>query len=369
MQRKKIVHLISSLKIGGAESLLHDLVIGLGFEQYEHHVICFHTGPNADRLAQAGAFVYQPQGFLCRYDPIFFWRVWRCIKKIRPDILHTALWAANFVGRIMGRLQKIPVVCAVHLGVDLDGRLRNALDRFTFRYAAAVIAVSDVVAATLKERSSWVPAKKIVVIKNGIDAASVRARATQQAVTRKDLGLTDEHVVVGAVGRFVPRKNFDLLIDSFASVARDQEQARLVLVGLGPQEDFLRQKARDCGVADKVIFVVGKSAYGYYPLFDLFVLPSAQEGLSIALLEAICFGLPCIVTSSTGHHEVIADGETGCVVQPHDLEQLTVALRCLLSSRELRDEMHKKTDENLKNNFSFSVMVNSYKNAFGGVTK
>jgi glycosyltransferase involved in cell wall biosynthesis len=272
MQQKKIVHLISSLKIGGAESLLGDLIIGLGTEQYEHQVIYFHDGPHAQRLRDYGVPVYQVKGLVCLYDPVFFWRLWHLIKKINPDLMHTALWAANFAGRIMGTLLRIPVICVIHLGVDLDGRVRNMLDAVTFRLATKVIAVSQGVEQSLHAKKNWVPATRLTTIANGIDAAAIIERASRQHCSRKEIGIKDDAVAIGAVGRFVPRKNFGLLIEAFVSVYAQHKQAHLMLVGLGEQEAELRTKVTELGLSGAVTFVVGKSAYGYYPLFDCFVL-------------------------------------------------------------------------------------------------
>ncbi len=369
MQRKRIVHLISSLKIGGAESLLYDIIVGLGSEQYDHRVIYFHGGPNVERLRSLGIPVYQVRGLVGLYDPLFFWRAWRLIVRLRPDLIHTALWAANFVGRIIGRLQKIPTVCAVHLGVDLDGAVRNLLDHLTFRLATKVVAVSDGVAQSVKAKQGWIPAEKISVIRNGINAQFITDRAAQNPCDRKELGLDADHFVIGTVGRFVPRKNFTLLIESFAQLYSRHSKARLVLVGLGPQESLLRQRAQELGVEQEVIFVVGKPAYRYYPLFNCFVLPSAQEGLSIALLEAMCFGLPCVVTSQDGEHEVIASGYNGLIIKPHEPLALNQAIDQLILSYDNTIRMGKNAAQSLAIHFSFDRMITAYRNVFESVSK
>jgi glycosyltransferase involved in cell wall biosynthesis len=366
MQRKKIVHLISSLKIGGAESLLYDLIIGLGSEKYEHHVVYFHGGPNVERLERLGIPTYHMKGLITLYDPVFFWRSWRLIAQIKPDVLHTALWAANFVGRIIGFLQKIPTVCAVHLGVNLDGKFRNQLDAVTFGLATHVVAVSEGVAQSVHDRS-WIPAQKVQVIKNGMDTQAVVERGMKQNCNRQELGLTAEHFVIGAVGRFIARKNFDILIESFSLFHAQQTNARLVLIGLGPQESFLRQKAKDLGVEKKVIFVIGKPAYGYYPLFDCFALPSTQEGLSIALLEALCFKVPPIVTSPDGQHEVIQHRQNGLVVKPNDARALCGALQEMGMQDSARLAMGKNAEMTVREKFSFDRMVNAYKTVFTNV--
>lgn len=363
-QRKKIVHLISSLKVGGAESLLYDLIMGLGSDNYEHQVICFHKGRNAERLQAAGIPVYHIQGLIGMYDPIFFWRLWRSISRLRPDVIHTSLWAANFAGRIIGYWMGIPTVSVIHLGVDLDGKLRNNLDRFTFNLATKIVAVSDGVAQSMHQQFSSLSSQKIKVIKNGINKEVVAKRAFEQKVSRQSIGLEEGHFVFGAVGRFIERKKFDILIESFALVYQHHSSARLVLVGLGAQESLLRKKAAQHGLDKEVIFVVGQSAYGYYPLFDSFVLPSSQEGLSIALLEALCCNLPCIVTSTNHEHEVIKNGYNGWVVEPDNLQELSKALTQLLLDKEATISMGNNAAKTINDHFSFNNMLDAYKREF-----
>jgi glycosyltransferase involved in cell wall biosynthesis len=362
MRKKKIVHVISSLKIGGAESLLYDLIVGLGSEQYEHHVIFFHDGPNAKRLQELGIPVYHIKGLICMYDPLFFWRLHRTIKKLKPDVIHSALWAANLAARIIVFRQGIPLVSAVHLGVDLDGRIRNLLDQPTFGLARHIIAVSEGVKKSLQDKG-WVDDSSITVIPNGIDPQAIVERSKRVQVTRADLGLTDEHIVIGSVGRFIPRKNYSLLLESFASVYARCNQARLMLVGLGPQEQQLRAQAKNLGIDAAVIFVVGKSAYSYFPLFDCFVLSSHQEGLSIALLEALCFKLPCIVTSSNENHEVIQHNQTGLIALP-TVASLAEQLMTYCANKNVRLHIGNEGHKMLKDKFNLLKMIDAYRNVF-----
>lgn len=366
MHKKKIVHLISSLKIGGAESLLYDLIIGLGNEDYEHYVVYFHDGPNAQRLRDIGISLHHVQGLVCLYDPWFVSRLYTTIKTINPDLIHSALWAANFLGKFIARMLHIPIVCAVHLGVDLDGVIRNALDRINFNWATHVIAVSDGVEKSIRNKQ-WLHPEDVTVIPNGIDVDAIVQRTRQLLVTREDIGLSEEHFVIGSVGRFIPRKNYSLLVKSFAQVYKHNNAARLVLVGLGPQEQLLRALAEELRIAHAVIFVVGKSAYSYYPLFDCFVLSSEQEGLSIALLEAMSCALPCIVTASDQLHEVIEHNITGFLV---DLDEysLTQQLITCVDNKMLCLHIGNEGQKMLKDKFNLISMIHAYRNVFKSAT-
>lgn len=363
MNKIRIVHFISSLKVGGAESLLHDLIQGLGFDRYDHHVVYIHPGPHVQRIAALGIPTYQVQGLVCLYDPVFFWRLWLRIKDIKPDLIHSFLWAANFAGRLVAYLLHTPIVCSVPLGVDLDGRIRNLLDRYTYKAATRVIAISNEVAKTITSLHKVDPSR-IAIVPNGIDAQAVVARAQHNVRSRADLGLLPEHVVFGSVGRFIPRKNYSWLIERFAHLYQQLPQVRLVIVGLGPEEEALRHQITNSGLDGVVQLVVGQLAYGYFPLFDVFVLASDREGISTALLEAMSFKLPCIVTSLEPVHEVIVSGVSGCVVPAGDNQTFVKTALALGTRRELRQEMGLNAYQEVKTRFSLVAMADSYHRIF-----
>ncbi len=302
MTKKKrvLLHVTSSLRMGGAEQVLCDLIKHLGSDAFDHHVIYFHGGPNVERLRALGVKLYHIKGLFCMYDLLFFVRFFITIKKVKPNILHSLLWAANVATRIAGAMLRIPTVSVFHNNVDQDGALRNLLDRATIPLAHKLVAVSEGVEQSLSLHGTT---RAVQVIPNGVDCAMVQRKSMAQNVNKYALGLLDEHFVIGSVGRFNPVKNYRLLLESFADVAHVHAHARLVLVGVGPQEQWLRTYATTLNIAHKVVFVVGQQSYGYYPLFDCFALSSDKEGISIALLEAMSFGLPCVVTFTTKTHQ------------------------------------------------------------------
>jgi glycosyltransferase involved in cell wall biosynthesis len=359
-----IVHLITSLKMGGAESLLYDLIAGLGSAKFEHHVIYFYDGPNVERIKSLGVPVYHITGCLNLYDPVFFWRLFACVKRLKPDLIHSALWSANFAGRLVARLLSMPLVSAVHLGVDLEGKIRNFFDYCTLRSHDRLIAVSEEVAKTIQQTFVHIPSHTIAVIRNGINPAHIVERVQRHERRPVDIGLSDEHIIIGSVGRFIKRKNYPLLLEAFADVYKRLPQVRLVLVGFGPEEVTLRNRAASLGISHAVIFVIGQPAYGYYALFDCFALTSHREGISIALLEAMSCKLPCIITTPTEHHEVISNGEQGFVIRSQDKVTLGQRLEQLVQDRYLRQRLGNAAYEILQQKFSMSVMVDSYRTIF-----
>src|SRR5439155_844452 len=109
--------------------------------------------------------------------------------------------------------------------------------------------------------------------------------------------------------------------------------------GQGTKEKALRALVHTLGLEEKVTFVVGQDAAGYYPLFDCFALSSAQEGISMALLEAMSYGIACVVTNSAKNHSVITTGQDGIVVPAGNSELLSSALLQVCADESLRKRL------------------------------
>jgi glycosyltransferase involved in cell wall biosynthesis len=350
-KKRKILHIISSLENGGAQAVL-STIIGQTGARYEHHVIYFHDGLYKHKLEELGARVYQVRGILCLYDPFFFIRLLMLVHALRPDSIHAVLWAATVCARIAGAILQIPVVLAIHgqVPVEYAGASRafitKLVTKLTDFYARAsrlfwrsplnsgsrtgqafekpgfsctLVAVSGAVRDSLiAHKFAPASADSIQVIRNGVDVSQIVAAGARAGLRRADIGCNQDHMVFGAVGRLVPVKNYGLLIKAFAHVVAQFPLARLVIIGSGPEQPALESLIDLYNLQETVLLCGQQNACGYYPLFDCFVQPSAQEGLSIALLEALCFGLPALVTGAGGAHDIIIDGKHGIVVEPNN---------------------------------------------------
>ena len=299
--------------------------------------------------------------FACLYDPLFFLRLFFLIKKLKPDVIHSLLWSANVSSRIVARLLRIAHISAYHLDIYNDGVFRNAIDWATRRMSDCVVAVSNDVARSLGPQKNY---KQLEVIKNGIDFNYLHMQASKSQVFRQELGLTDEHFIFGAVGRLHPQKNFTLLLRSFAQFCKERKNARLVIVGVGALEQVLKDLACHLGIDQKVRFVIGRKAYNYYQMFDCFVQSSIKEGLSIALLEAMSFGLPCIVTNSGAAHPVIQGGYNGIIVESKNQKDFHCAMIRVLDIRSQSILLGRAAKKSALEGFSVENMVSSYRSLF-----
>ncbi len=367
VKKIKLVHIISILQLGGAEAVLASLIDQLGSDDYEHHVIYFHAGPSVARIRERGIPAYQIKGAVALCDPVFWVRLYKLIKSIRPDLIHTHLWAANLSGRVIGRLLGIPVVNTIHNKLVYQGVFRNVIDSVSMPLADAVVGIGPVIVSSGK-RFPY-DEKKIKCISNGIDAQAIQQRALREQIFREQLGWSSEHVVIGTVGRFEDQKNYHTLITAFSHVHKKVPQTRLLLVGGGSLEQSLRAHAQVLGVDDVVQFVVGKSAYGYYPLMDVFVLASHYEGLSIALLEAISCGVPCVTTGTNGAHELIKTHETGILVLEPTVLGVERALFAMLESPDARKKMSERARAIIQIEYGLAKMATSYIQLYGSLLK
>lgn len=356
----KIAHVISSLKIGGAEAVLVDLIRAL--PQHEHHVIYFHGGPHEQSLRDLGIFLYHIKGIVCLYDPFFWLRLVRIVRKLQPDILHGSLWAANFAVRMIGLMLKVPTMCALHAHADINGAIRRILDRWS-PSADCFVVVSDAVKRSCLQNEEWIPAQKIVTIRDGIDVKRVQTLCAVQQQYRSNFGLSSEHFVIGAVGRFSPEKNFITLIDAFVLVHAQATNARLLLVGYGQEEKLLRERVALYGLSNYVRFVIGQPAYGYYGLMDCFVVPSKSESLSLALLEAMLCGVPTILSAMAYEHDLLVHKKNGYVVPDNKPQTFAEAIMYLMQD-DTRYMLAHQAQTTVMQEWNSALMVQGYNDLY-----
>lgn len=357
----RIMHVITSLERGGAQAVLYDLVVQFQKQGCEQTIVYMHDGPYRERFEAVGIQTHQLTGIISLFDPIALYRLMALIKKVRPDYLHTLLWAANWLGRCAARLLRIPCVVSLHNNYDQNGAVRRVLDRFMPYRVHAIIAVSHEVKQSFCAAYSNA---NVVVIPNGIDVDAVFAAAKIQRKSRAQLDLMDTDFVIGSVGRFHPIKQYPLLLETFALLRENYPQARLVLVGQGEQERQLRDYAKSLGIDPYIRWVIGEQAYGYYNLFDCFVLASSKEGISIALLEAMSLGVVPVTFYHTAQHPVIRDGHNGYVAKACNATDFAVKIGSCCVSDQHRKSMVLAAQQAVCNCFAIKGMIAAYNRIF-----
>ncbi|WP_434587634.1 glycosyltransferase [Streptomyces sp. A5-4] len=333
----KALHIITGLGVGGAEQQLRLLLRHLPVPC--DVVTLTNPGAVADGLRADGVHVTHLD-MRGNRDLKALPRLTRLIRQGQYDLVHTHLYRACVYGRIAARLAGTRATVATEhsLGqAEIEGRPltrgTRALYLRTERLGAATVAVSTTVAGRLRD---WgVPAARIHVVPNGIDAGRFRFDHGDRLTTRARLGLPEGAFVVGGVGRLVPGKRFDVLIRAVAALPG----ARLLLAGDGPEAGSLRALAVRLGAADRIRFLgecdaVNAPARSGPPgipallcAMDTFVSTSREEAFGLAVVEALAAGLPVLHTTCPAIDDLPADRAPGARRIGPGPAELTAALR------------------------------------------
>jgi glycosyltransferase involved in cell wall biosynthesis len=250
------------------------------------------------------------------------------------DVVHTHKPKDNVLGAAAARLANVPcLVRTVHgRSEPMRGwararyRLYDALDTSVLRWSAdRIIAVSGCVSATLERRGCRRPS--IVHLPNGIDLTKVRPARGRDEM-RRELGIGPEAPVVGTVGRLSPVKGHIHLLKAARRILDTNRAARFVIVGDGPLRRELTAAAAQLGIDHACAFVGARTdVYDLMAAMDVFVLPSLDEGIPMALLEAMALGRPVVATAVGGVPEVLRHRLTGLLVESAD--ERAMAQACL----------------------------------------
>jgi glycosyltransferase involved in cell wall biosynthesis len=283
----------------------------------------------------------------------------RLLSRLRPAVVHAhELFSATTTAVTAKRLLGNRVVATAHRSGTLGDvyRVRHKAFgeqrlRTIVRQVDAFVVISREIDQELAELG--VPDSARVHIPNGVDTGRFRPlAASEKQSLRARLGLSAGPLAV-FTGRLVIEKRLDLLIGIWPAVRAAQPEAALVLVGAGPEEKALRAAA-----GPGVVFAGRQDDVApYLQAADVFVLPSAAEGLSVALLEAMAAGLAPIVTAVGGAADVIEHGHNGWLIPPNDPDALSAALIQWLSDPVGRAAMAQHARERVLAEFALPVMA------------
>ncbi|MCK1799108.1 glycosyltransferase [Streptomyces sp. XM4193] len=314
----RALHIITGLGVGGAEQQLRLLLRHLPLDC--DVATLTNPGPVATGIRSDGRRVFHLD-MRGNRDLSALPRLTGLIRHGRYDVVHTHLYRACVYGRAAARLAGVRAVIATEhsLGAaQIEGRplsLGNqALYLASERLGATTVAVSDTVARRLRD---WgVPRPRIETVPNGIEATRFRFAPAARKGARALLGIPPGAYVVGAVGRLVPGKRFDALLRSVSALP----QARVLLVGDGPERANLLRLASELGCADRTLMPgessdLPSSTAPPLPVLlaamDVLVSPSREEAFGLVVLEALAAGLPVLHVTCPAIDELPANEAPG----------------------------------------------------------
>jgi glycosyltransferase involved in cell wall biosynthesis len=353
---REVLHILGTAQPEGSSiaGIVAALARELNPDRYRLHAwfLAGH-GPLVETLERAGARAWALNWWRGARDPAGAWRFWRRLRRMSIDIVHIHFGERSVRG--LARAATGAKIVAHAHGRILEPRGLEPV-YFSARGTDMVVAASQAVARRVVNGPVRVIYAGMEVPTEGGVAAS-RGRSTSE-------------VVLGTAGRLIKLKGIEYLLNAAAAVQAEFPALRVEIAGSGPQREALEQRAAALGIAGRIKFLGWvDNLSSVLPRWDIFVLPSLEEGFPIAALEAMATGLPVVASAVGGVPELVVDGETGWLVPPGDVARLAARLQPLLRDPEQRRSMGAAAAARVRDHFSLAQMTENFSNLYDELLK
>ncbi len=369
-----ICHLLWSLRTGGLENGVVNLINQLDDSQFQHSIICLTDYDPAffQRISRQNVRIFnlhKKPG----HDFGSFWRCMRLLQQLKPDICHSRNLAAMEY-QLAALLARVPRRIHGEHGwdlTDLAGQnkkyvmLKRTLKRLIHHYVALSVEGRDY----LQQRIG-VPTDNISLICNGVDTNRFQPAARQQSALPDTLAASDR-IIFGSVGRIADVKNQQLLVNAYIALCQQDQAFRqdtaLVVVGDGPARPALQQQLQQAGLSQQCWLPGDRNDIAaILPGLSVYVLPSLAEGISNTILEAMACGLPVIASNVGGNPELVSQDSTGWLFTSNDSRQLQQIMTDCLHNRSQLAQFAANAREAAVAKFSLDNMVSQYQQLYLG---
>ncbi len=363
----KVMFVTTSLNIGGAERQLVQILKHLSRGDFEPVVVCLKDpGGLVEELSLLNIPVYS-RLLTHKADLRVLPRLMAIIKKEKVQIIWTrGIGDKMFWGRLAGKLAKVPIILtSIHFmgpggqRKSIIGPLNKLLTPITDR----IIAVSENQRRYLIEEEG-LPAQKMVVIHNGIDLRSFKAKKDIRVV-KEALGIPEGVAVIGQVARLRPEKGHRLLLQAVQKLREQGQEAVILLIGDGPERRTLERICANLNFGPMVRFLGDrKEPADLINIFDIGSLSSPMETFPNALLEYMALGKPVIAPNVGGVPEIVIDGINGLLFSPGDADHLAEKILYLLANPEIARRMGEDGAKRVRSFFSLEKSVKKIEQLF-----
>lgn len=369
--------MIARLNIGGPAIQAAVLTSGLDTRRFESTLV---TGTEDDRegnmlsLASGEDFVAGVEPVVIPAlgrspsplrDALAFLSLLRFMRKLRPDVVHTHTAKAGTLGRLAAWLTGVPVIVHTFHGNVFSGYFSPAVSRLIVTWERALSRISTAVIAISQRQADELvdlgfAESKIRVIPLGLPLGRFKTRSAEDcAMARQALGIAPDSVAVGFVARLVPVKNPELMVEAVAELAKVHSNVCLVVAGDGPLREAVVEAASLHGVELKMLG--WRSDLGeVYGALDVVALSSHNEGLPVALIEAMASGVPVASTDVGGVADLLENGQIGELAKA-DPRSLANAIESAMRSSKSRTE---RARESVLNRFGEERLVSDIANLY-----
>ncbi|MGW1455565.1 glycosyltransferase [Salegentibacter agarivorans] len=356
MGKIKILHIIKSLGRGGAEMLLPETLKLHNQDKFDFHYIYFL--PWKDQMVisikEAGGKVTcfdarDNVRLMLKYNEIISY-----CKTHKIDLIHCHLPWAGFVGRLVHKRTKIPVIYTEHNMQERYHIATKTINKLTFNSQSLALGVSRDVTESIQKNIR--PKISVETLLNGVNTKTFRKTGISEI--RKELGIPENAIVIGNVAVFRFQKRLLEWLQVIKNVHRNNPNIYGLIVGAGPLEEEIKAEWKKKGL-EKIVFFSGlqTNVKPYFEAMDIFMMTSSFEGLPIALLEAMSMECAIVSTDAGGIKEVIRDESDGLICPVNKWEKLEKYVQRLIVSPEKMNNLKKAARNRVVKKFSLEKMV------------
>lgn len=352
-----ICYIITGLEPGGAEKLVLDFARKIG-ESNHRCIVCslFGKGKLWEDTQMRNVEVI----FLSRKskrNPLIIFSLYRILKRIKADIVHTHLIHATLYGILAARLAGIRVRFTTEHNTS-NWQSQYFLLHFLYRWIVQKNKKLFAISEAVKQRMISIgklDEAKIDVLYNGIDVENFPYNRSYSKKHKQNYNKP----VIGTIGRLDPRKGFRYLLEAAVVIIQRFPESTILIIGDGKERSFLEEYRVTLGLKNENIRFLGfrRNTEMYLNQMDVFILPSLEEGLGIAILEAMASGVPVVATSVGGIPEIVIHGETGILVEPKNPKALAEATISLLNNSTKAKRISRRAREMVVEKFSLDGAV------------
>jgi len=382
MQKKnKIIHIITRLDKGGSAE--NTLLTALGINKKKYEVILVkgptyesrmsnkeHATISAD-LKEArlkGVRIVNLPFLLRRINPVYdllaLFSLYVFLIKENPTIVHSHTSKAGLLGRLAAKLAGVPIIVHTphgHVFFGYFGPLKTKIFILLEKLASRI--TDKIATLSNREKEDYILFKiaeedKLSVICSGIGLNKFKeSLLSEKQNLKKELGIPQNSLIVGTAGRLVPVKGPEFLIKAAKYIISKYPDTYFIFTGDGPLENALNRKAREMGISENIIFLGWRDDVAkIISIYDIFVLPSLNEGMGRVLAEAMALGKPIVASNTGGIPDLVIHGKNGFLVPPKNPKELAKYIQVLIEDKDKREKMSLKGKE-MSLNFSAEIMI------------
>jgi glycosyltransferase involved in cell wall biosynthesis len=364
-----VTFVASTLAIGGTETMVREYALRMDRNRFLPSVVCLQDpGRIGDELAARGVPVISRTA-RSRLDQMCAARLRSSLVRLHCDAVvcldHRNAMTLGVIASLGVARKRFVTVHSTRLWNGK--RILGGTVALSMRFVDRVVAVGRNQARYLVEEEG-VPAEKVAVVPNGIDAAGFE-KSADPAELRASIGLKPDSPVVGIVAALRPEKNHELFLTTASRVADEVSEAQFLVIGGGKRREELERLASELGLSSRVRFLGERSdARFLIQAFDVAVLCShpVVETLPVYLMEAMVWAKPVVATRVGDVDSLVENGVTGLLVSPGSVDELSEAITRLLNDKGLAEEMGRRGRKKVLSEFSLERSVRTLEGLIEG---